>query len=1700
MSLKLTGKGSILDAIGGGLSTAGNAVVAGVKDVGDVASAGLNELTGNSQGAQQSLHAIKTNDANLSGENLGSNISGLGSDIVQGGINPVVRPIVGLGVGLGEDLGGDTNNQDYSGLGGDLANYASDNNKIKNLGSPRQLLGNAIQTGVNVATLGKGSALEGGVEDVGKNLLGRASIEEGGEGLGREGLNAVGQNVLDNSVLARTANRVAGSAASGAIVGGSYGAGNAVANAQNAKQAISDIVTPAIQIGALGGGTGLATKVPDIASTVKENTVPLDEVGGINNRPVPYPKDLNVPDNAEDIVSQNNPMNPPTGTKEAETNATPENSPDQLAIATANVQSDLTQPIDWTKVNGATSELKSTKLDSASSEYQQLAKQAKAEQDVKAYLAADRASGFSKVKNKFELPKGAPAKKFVQALWDKTHSPEHAAAMDVGTQLGDVRTTLKGVKALRDQARKEYDAMLKTHPDEPTIRAKAAELNSLEGRFRNLKGQEQHYAMTYGNIRKQLDEKYPDINLTAKKGVRLTTNSSSFETAKPIKVPTKTSGGVEQESAAYKPETEPKPYTGPNLNEGAFSKEDQANLAAEQKIEDAKNETPTRNIEGDKAILDGIKNGDSDAALVRSYMDATGVDEETAKKAVGVLNTDEHVDNQGAVENNPKYGTTANYKIGKAEDIKQTGLDKVLVKTKSGAEKLQTNALLNKIVLKAHAPGLLAATKESLARDVFDKLTPEDQALADRLRNNDIDTLTKDAKDPELFKEYATRVKDLQDTAHADRPVADPFQEGNLYRRNYGAGFSLEDKDGHPTTVSQFEGKEQNFQKGRNFHTYKDIEEASGLKRSSANFHEDVQNDVASNNRFIIDHSIVRGIKDTFGKDAAYLKDDPDRPTDLKQLNAYKNVYIRPDLAERLNERASKPISTDLIGKATQKFDSLNATQKTLRLALGGFHNINIGISAGILNPGEFGKTIQAWNSDPFYKDQLDKAVNDGSLEKAYHGGLTLSSGSEFESKLASKIPGHDALFNRQIPMSKLAVFQKYTKGLNLNDNYDDIRGVARVTNNIFGGINRLVDGMNSTRLKQVGRFVLATDYNEGQIRALLTALSKGGIEGNIARRLIGGRMALLAAPGTIQGLVDGKAGKTPKQIATFIGKQLFDPTVQTPWKTAGGNPKQIALIATVTNKFYRAIAPAFEKNNPDKTSGLTQELSGNLSALASSVYSEYKNSDYYGNPLHGHGIGALGDVGNLLNQAAPIPAQPVGRALENIKGASNNPIIKIISGQQSAISPIEAGVDVSGIGRGQANPEAPEIQIMNNRQLLYEGLSKDDQGIIDKDVDPAWSGKNTPAQEAVVYNNKDYEVNKWTTLADNPAIYNAFKKQNAFAVAHGEPNNPLFTLSPNDQKIVTRYEQLKASDPGTGANNTAAVMFSQNKAMLTKFENDTQTYETKMNQLYKSSGGTKGSQAPQITPGGIAYPTINNQTQTALNQYEGMNPSNSTSQQRAQFLTDNPSVTQAFTAIDGYENARRAALNEPLLKNYPVASTALNNWITDYTNASKAERKVMSNDYTSSNYNAMGDYFAQVDAYELSKTAGQAQFQGQNLSQENLKDIYDLGQYDIAPPAGADGTYDLDPETAYNDFSSGSDSSSRGSSSKSSSSAENLINELIEEDHAKDIEHTVKYAAKPAKIRVKAGKRIYMKKTLPKKARLAPLPIKIKSKSVAIV
>jgi len=238
------------------LNQIGNGAVSDLKDIGDLGSLGVANLTGNKEAANNARNAIGNNNANLDTKNFATNLGGLSQDV---GVTPAAKAFVNTGAGAATNIvngltGQNQTSQQAIGGGplGGLTNWASDNGTV-NEGTARNLAGNAINTGINLLTLGKGQAIDKAAEGV----IGKALP------------------ALADSGLGRAAQRLGGSEVVAGLYGAGQGASQAAQNANNIKEAGTDIGKGIVQnlpFGVLGVLPNAAHGVIDTANKVAEST------------------------------------------------------------------------------------------------------------------------------------------------------------------------------------------------------------------------------------------------------------------------------------------------------------------------------------------------------------------------------------------------------------------------------------------------------------------------------------------------------------------------------------------------------------------------------------------------------------------------------------------------------------------------------------------------------------------------------------------------------------------------------------------------------------------------------------------------------------------------------------------------------------------------------------------------------------------------------------------------------------------------------------------------------------------------------------------------------------------------------------------------------------------------------------------------------------------------------------------------------------------------------------------------------------------------------------------------------------------------------------------------------------------------------------------------------------------------------------
>lgn len=273
----------------------------------------------------------------------------------------------------------------------------------------------------------------------------------------------------------------------------------------------------------------------------------------------------------------------------------------------------------------------------------------------------------------------------------------------------------------------------------------------------------------------------------------------------------------------------------------------------------------------------------------------------------------------------------------------------------------------------------------------------------------------------------------------------------------------------------------------------------------------------------------------------------------------------------------------------------------------------------------------------------------------------------------------------------------------------------------------------------------------------------------------------------------------------------------------------------------------------------------------------------------------------------------------------------------------------------------------------------------------------------------------------------------------------PSWDLSPSQLKT---YEQYKAMYTG-GADKTNIL---QNNPWITKIEQaDTNFY----NNLPK----IPGAKAPETNSQTPTYPVFNPQTTSLLAQYDNASPAD-----RTTLLENNEeALSTAFNDIANWTNAMRKAEGAPALAGYPEASPQVQAIINTYDALPKGngvdggspDRSawITANPQA---YAQMQNYLTSASVYSLIKNASEAQFAGSSANQELLKDVKNVGQYDIATTGtGSNEQYSINPAAAY----------SQSSVSAASPSTDYSYSSQVSADEKQDTEaRDAEKAAKAAK------------------------------------
>lgn len=832
-----------------------------------------------------------------------------------------------------------------------------------------------------------------------------------------------------------------------------------------------------------------------------------------------------------------------------------------------------------------------------------------------------------------------------------------------------------------------------------------------------------------------------------------------------------------------------------------------------------------------------------------------------------------------------------------------------------------------------------------------------------------IDELSSRAENPKQVREVLGLMKqgyDFRQAADTHFSQAG-LQKGVPYRGNYQP---LMVDMSHPESAAKMASIDPEYSPGyanpRNIPDYATLD-ALGIARKNANvladFHDAMGMAAGAHGRL----ALTKGLQEAYpgqvgiGEIPRDLADNGKPYTQLK-INGGQTLSLPKDIADKINARAPYEYQDGTRGAMLKRYDSANAGLKYLELGGGFFHGFTEALNFlgqtvadpknAILHPLEttrgvarvISSIVSPRVANKAMQGFTDRGVMDNAnlaglkiMPKEILGDVNVSAVDRLKAGNPIKMI-HDSVFQREIPMAKLTMFEKATKGLdpNVPEDVMKMRQAATAINHVYGGLDRSVDGMTPQTAKILSRAVLATDFTEAKFRTMQDALTKGGVQGKLARQAVIGKTLVAAVPGLV---ALGAAGqlKTPDQIGQAIIDQIIDPNVRTDFKTKGGIPKTAKLPATFVSEFTRIIKPIFDEGQPDKLAGIKDYASGRLAALPQKAEALVTNRDHFGNPII---VGNAGKTAaNLASLVAPIPVS------QGVKVAS-----KQQSGAEAALNTLGFKVTAdtnNPVMRGMAYQTSIVNGLDNQTKqqwLKIHGKLTDDNGNPVTTILPTDSGDKASAYLA------------------NPKLVEADKKINDFRISQGQPGDPFFKLSPDQQKAALKITELNSYDP---QNASAAEMKRQQASWYKPYVAERGNYFDSIKQNMAASGNT--SSKTDVIP----YPNVDSNLSPKLDAYGQITDSTL----KHQFLLNNPDVSDYFSQYDQAVRANRAYQGLPQFDKYPTASPQMQKALDYYNTLPKGTGARSA--FIRANP-GISDFFGQVAQYSAEQDAKRTQFEGE--------------------------------------------------------------------------------------------------------------------------
>lgn len=801
------------------------------------------------------------------------------------------------------------------------------------------------------------------------------------------------------------------------------------------------------------------------------------------------------------------------------------------------------------------------------------------------------------------------------------------------------------------------------------------------------------------------------------------------------------------ESQATPAQVSPEPSAQPQL---PASRETGGGSSAKPTIE-----PPARNADAERTALEKLQNGGTNDEAVYAYMKSTGKGLQESVKAVGKAANEAGLTSDGG--KNPLLGSVKVPKVQEG-DFAQAHHNANYVQ---GHEQRVGNQ----------------------ATQSFKSLSAKDQNLLRDIEAKPVEEVAKGADNPQAFTQAAKDIRTYYDTRHA----YDNYLGMDVgYRANYLR--HIFDKADQAASDSQIAIKNGTKTPGYTKARSKDSIASDVL--------DTLQRDIKGSSYNHAKLTYEKGLNEAF-PDKIANGQAVATPTDGQYDQIHhpfgKALFAPKDVAHDINSRTWQ--QTD--SKALETYDKINRGLKYTKLSGGLFHAFTeAGNFAGqqlasgkmLTNPAATGRLAKVFFSKGAMDGEMTRLEANGVADNARLAGLTTTAKEILadahvgaidrmkESRWNPLKQMHDATFQREIPYAKMKIFEQKTAGLDAHNPKDlaKMRQVARETNQIFGGIDRMTSGIKPGTFKWLQRGLLATDFTEGKWHTLSDALTSKGPAGNLARQTVAGKAVLFGILATAGGAASGEYnGKSPGDIAKNAAGNLLDPSFQAGSYTA-------KLPKTHISEAIDAVKPyAQAKGAPWNASGLVHYGQARSAALPSEAIQLLSNKDYYGQPIYGKNTKKAGGgpispakVGlNVVNTVAPIP---FGQGVSTAQGKQNLP---------AAIANV-AGLNVRQTPANKTatgNTPVDKLKATEKQQNtdLKNSLSAEDYKL----------SQLSKADRQKLINNGSYTADKFKGLDNYVANEKKQLGMNTGTPAIGVSAK----ISPHSQKVLGVYNSLNA-------------------------------------------------------------------------------------------------------------------------------------------------------------------------------------------------------------------------------------------------------------------------------------------------------------------